>query len=40
MTPAVVEIRDHVQNVMRRHVVIRASVFGSVARGDDTLPAM
>lgn len=35
MTPAVAEIRERVQDVMRRHGVERASVFGSVARGDD-----
>jgi len=35
MTPAVAEIREQVQDVMRRHGVVRASVFGSVARGDD-----
>lgn len=34
MTPAVAEIREQVQDVMRRHGVERASVFGSVARGD------
>lgn len=35
MTPAVAEIREKVQDVMRRHGVVRASVFGSVARGED-----
>lgn len=35
MTPAVAEIWEQVQEVMRRHGVERASVFGSVARGDD-----
>lgn len=35
MTPAVAEIREQVQEVMRRHGVERASVFGSFARGDD-----
>jgi len=34
MSPAVAEIRSKVADVMRRRGVVRASVFGSVARGD------
>lgn len=36
MTAAVAEVRDMVQDVMRAHGVVRASVFGSVARGQET----
>jgi predicted nucleotidyltransferase len=35
MTAAVAEIRRKVEDVMRRRGVVRASIFGSVARGDD-----
>jgi predicted nucleotidyltransferase len=34
MSPAVAEIRSKVSDVMRRRGVVRASVFGSVARGE------
>ncbi len=34
MSPAVAEIRSKVADVMRRRGVVRASVFGSVARGE------
>lgn len=36
MTSTVAEIRDIVRTVLKRHGVVRASLFGSVARGDDT----
>jgi hypothetical protein len=35
MTPAVAELREQVRDVMRKRGVVRASVFGSVARGED-----
>ena len=34
MTPEVAEIRRRVEEVLRRRGVVRASVFGSVARGE------
>ena len=34
MSPAVAEIRSKVSDLMRRRGVVRASVFGSVARGE------
>ena len=36
MIPTLDEIRQRVGGVMRRRGVVRAGVFGSVARGDDT----
>ena len=35
MTASVEAIRRRVEDVMRRRGVVRASIFGSVARGDD-----
>lgn len=35
MNAAVAEIQERVEDVLRRHGVVRASVFGSVARGED-----
>ncbi len=34
MRPVVVDIQNKVQDVMRRRGVVRAGVFGSVARGE------
>ena len=34
MSPSIAEIRNKVTEVMRRRGVVRASVFGSVARGE------
>ena len=34
MSPAIAEIRQKVADVMRQRGVVRASVFGSVARGE------
>ena len=34
MSPSIAEIRDKVAEVMRRRGVVRASIFGSVARGE------
>lgn len=36
MNPAIEEIKSKVRGVLQRHGVVRASVFGSVARGEDT----
>jgi uncharacterized protein len=36
MTPALLKLRSEVESVMRRRGVVRAGVFGSVARGEDT----
>ncbi|GMQ82957.1 MAG: nucleotidyltransferase family protein [Rhodothermia bacterium] len=36
MSPTIDDIRNKVTNVMRRRGVIRASIFGSVARGEAT----
>ena len=36
MTSTVAEIRDKVQQVLRKRGVVRAGVFGSVARGEQT----
>ena len=36
MITAVEEIRDKVQQVLRKRGVVRAAVFGSVARGEQT----
>jgi len=36
MVKLVDELREQVENVMRQRGVVRASVFGSVARGEDT----
>ena len=36
MTAAVAEIQNRVSDLMRRRGVVRASVFGSVVRGEDT----
>ena len=36
MTPSLLKLRSEVESVMRRRGVVRAGVFGSVARGEDT----
>jgi uncharacterized protein len=36
MTPELLKLRSEVESVMRRRGVVRAGVFGSVARGEDT----
>jgi len=36
MTPSLVKLRSEVERLMRRRGVVRAGVFGSVARGEDT----
>lgn len=36
MSPTIDDIRNKVTNVMRRRGVIRASIFGSIARGEAT----
>ena len=36
MTPSLLKLRSEVEPVMRRRGVVRAGVFGSVARGEDT----
>ena len=36
MTPSLLKLRSEVEPVMRRRGVVRAGVFGSVARGQDT----
>ena len=36
MTPLLLKLQSEVEPVMRRRGVIRAGVFGSVARGQDT----
>lgn len=36
MTPSLLKLKSQVEPVMRRRGVVRAGVFGSVARGEDT----
>jgi hypothetical protein len=36
MTPSLLKLRSEVERLMRRRGVVRAGVFGSVARGEDT----
>jgi hypothetical protein len=36
MTPLLLKYRPEVERLMRRRGVVRAGVFGSVARGEDT----
>jgi predicted nucleotidyltransferase len=36
MTPSLLKHRPEVERLMRRRGVVRAGVFGSVARGEDT----
>ena len=36
MTPSLLKLRSEVEPAMRRRGVVRAGVFGSVARGEDT----
>jgi predicted nucleotidyltransferase len=36
MTPSLLKLRSEVEPLMRRRGVVRAGVFGSVARGEDT----
>ena len=36
MIPSLLKLRSEVERLMRRRGVVRAGVFGSVARGEDT----